>query len=420
MDQHGDGDHIRDFVLLRKLGSGSFGTVWKALSRKTGQEVAIKMIDLEQSDEDIMELQKEIALLKSCDTRFVTEYHECFVYQAQLCIVMELMAGGSVVDLAGSLSEAQIARICKDTLTGLEYLHSQGRIHRDIKAANVLIGAEGTCKLADLGVAAQVSSQRSQRHTFVGTPFWMAPEVIEQAGYDTRADIWSLGITAIELATGTPPLTHLHPMRAIFHIPKNPPPSLPSCFSAAFQDFVGCCLRRDPRTRPAARELLSHRFLNAACDPGALVTVDRKISSLPVDKLSKTIDANIATLRPSPAQPKDSWGTSWPDARSNPAPAEISALEMQFRKDYPEESLELVRPFLRHIEEISCRDRQLLEKLLRFSTEQLDDGNRGIPARTVREPTQGRSVICPEPVAPISRLLYQRWLEDIQRRWRGN
>ena len=251
-----------DFQRCQIIGKGNFGVVFKAIHKKTGQTVAIKEIDLEETQDDLTEIQREIDMLRACESPYVVKYEGCTLVGSKLWIVMEYMGGGSVHDLVQIrlMPEPAIAVVMCEMLKALDFLHRGRKFHRDIKAAYVLLSNEGDVKLADFGVASSLES-RFKAFTFVGTPFWMAPEVIMESGYDEKCDIWSLGITAIEVATGLPPYADIHPQRVIMLIPQNAPPQLTGDFSPTFKDFVEKCLVKDPAQRPSARELLNHPFV---------------------------------------------------------------------------------------------------------------------------------------------------------------
>ncbi|EGP85347.1 uncharacterized protein MYCGRDRAFT_74796 [Zymoseptoria tritici IPO323] len=293
-----------NYQMLEELGSGSFGTVYRALDKTTGEYVAIKHIDLEGSDDDIREIQQEISLLATCSSEYVTRYKTSFVRGVKLWIVMEYLGGGSCLDLlkpfSKGMEEKYIAVIMKELLHGLDYLHTTGKIHRDIKAANILLSETGQVKIADFGVAAQLTNIKSQRLTFVGTPFWMAPEVIQEAGYDFRADIWSLGITAMEMALGEPPRSDVHPMKVLFLIPKEKPPRLEgSRFSREFKEFVALCLNKEAEKRPSAMSLLKHAFIKKAGKTDVLRDLLRVVKSHEQDGMDHEKDTRYyeETLR---------------------------------------------------------------------------------------------------------------------------
>eukprot|EP01095_Lingulamoeba_sp_RSL-Kostka_P011374 TRINITY_DN42_c2_g3_i1.p1 TRINITY_DN42_c2_g3~~TRINITY_DN42_c2_g3_i1.p1 ORF type:complete len:483 (+),score=190.62 TRINITY_DN42_c2_g3_i1:227-1675(+) len=280
-------DPLKYYTLLEKLGEGSYGSVYKAVNKKTKEVVAIKQVPI---DEDLEELRKEINIMKECQSPFIVTYHGTFFKGVEeVWIVMEFCAAGSVADimcvLERPLDENQIAVVCKFVLKGLEYLHSPKlrKIHRDIKAGNILLNNQGHAKLADFGVAGHLSDVMAKRNTVIGTPFWMAPEVVKEVGYDSKADIWSLGITAIEMAEMRPPYSDMHPMRAIFHIPSRDPPTLtdPNQWSDDFNDFIASCLIKDPTDRPTSKELLNHPFIKKAKGPAYLQDlVDETLSAI--------------------------------------------------------------------------------------------------------------------------------------------
>ncbi|CAJ0934980.1 unnamed protein product, partial [Mesorhabditis belari] len=261
------------FDIVCKLGEGSYGAVHMAIHKSSGHTLAIKKVPV---DTDLQEIIKEISIMQQCDSKYVVKYYGSYFKNSDLWIVMEYCGAGSVSDIMRlrrkTLNELEISSVLRDTLKGLRYLHGLKKIHRDIKAGNILLTLEGHAKLADFGVAGQLTDTMAKRNTVIGTPFWMAPEVIEEIGYDTKADMWSLGITSIEAAEGRPPYAEIHPMRAIFMIPTKPPPTLknPEDWSHEFNDFVLRCLVKKPEDRATAAELLEHPFIVNAQGPHIL------------------------------------------------------------------------------------------------------------------------------------------------------
>ncbi|PWW72163.1 Pkinase-domain-containing protein [Tuber magnatum] len=263
------------YTVLELVGKGSFGSVFKGMHNETKQIVAVKSLDLDQHDDEIKDIQKEIGLLsqlKAGDAPNITAFHGSYLLGSRLWVIMDFCSGGSVRTLmkAGPIDEKFINIIIRETLTALGYLHKQGIIHRDIKAANILVGQDGRVELCDFGVSAQIAGKNGKRNTFVGTPQWMAPEALSGGLYDSRIDIWSFGITIIEMAKQNPPLFNIPPNRVVDMIPRLPPPRLEGGnWSSQLREFVALCLNEVPEERATVDELLRSKLVKAARLPTA-------------------------------------------------------------------------------------------------------------------------------------------------------
>ncbi|KAK9895553.1 Pkinase-domain-containing protein [Cystobasidium minutum MCA 4210] len=262
-----DADPTKLYRNLVKIGQGASGGVFTAYQVGTNQSVAIKQMNLEQQPKKDL-IINEIVVMKQSRHDNIVNFIDSFLHKGDLWVVMEYMEGGSLTDVCTTniMTEGQIAAVSRETLEGIKHLHMNGVIHRDIKSDNVLLSMDGAIKLTDFGFCAQIQDANSKRTTMVGTPYWMAPEVVKRKAYGPKIDVWSCGIMAIEMMDGEPPYLHENPLRAIYLISTTGTPKLkePERYSEVFRDYLARALCVSPEQRPSAAEILRHPFFNKA------------------------------------------------------------------------------------------------------------------------------------------------------------